>query len=98
MSPQKLVSHMEQLGPTTFGRQSHVPCSGWQRSLLEPTVLHEQPVATRREKEEVLLRENIYNNYTHTPTQVSFISPEFDPFRVITVLALIVIILPSSRR
>lgn len=44
VSPQKLGSHIEQLGPVTLGRHSHVPSSGWQRSLVEPTGLHKQPV------------------------------------------------------
>lgn len=43
VSPQKLGLQLEQLGPATLGRQSHVPASGWQRSLVEPTGLQAQP-------------------------------------------------------
>lgn len=50
VSPQKLGSHVEQLEPATLGRHSHVPSTGWQRSLLDPIELHKQPGEGRQKK------------------------------------------------
>lgn len=63
VSPQKLGSHVEQSGPATLGRQSHVPRSGWQRLFLDPVRLHEQSERGEEQKTVYeLSRRTVYND------------------------------------